>query len=248
MGLLTPVAGLGLASALAVAAAPVVAGTRGYGEGKHDAYASDMEAADALAEADIYIAYGRHRQAIELLNNALITEPNNPVYRLKLLEIHTELNNHADASEQLHQLRSIGDADSLARGEELLASFESGSGGEAAAVTATSEVGEPGLVPNPLNMGKDGELDGEFSGLEIELDDEDGEDDEELDLSDDFDEEEDLVIAAEDTSGMSTKLDLARAYIDMGDDDGARQILEEVVAEGDDTLKAEAEALLGRIG
>ena len=58
---------------------------------------------------------------------------------------------------------------------------------------------------------------------------------------------EDLVIAA-DGYGLSTKLDLARAYIDMGDDDGARQILEEVVAEGSDDLKAEASVLLDRIG
>ncbi|MEY3940828.1 MAG: hypothetical protein RLZZ604_1288, partial [Pseudomonadota bacterium] len=53
------------------------------------ASASDIDAADALAEADIYIAYGRHQQAIDLLNNAISLEPGNPVYRLKLLEIYT---------------------------------------------------------------------------------------------------------------------------------------------------------------
>jgi pilus assembly protein FimV len=77
---------------------------------------------------------------------------------------------------------------------------------------------------------------------------------EDLDLTADFagselaqGEEEDLVIAAE-SNGLSTKLDLARAYLDMGDEDGARQILEEVIAEGGDELKAEAGALLERIG
>ena len=40
---------------------------RGYGQRKHDQYASDVEANDALAEADIYIAYGRYPQAIDLL-------------------------------------------------------------------------------------------------------------------------------------------------------------------------------------
>ena len=34
----------------------------------------------------------------------------------------------------------------------------------------------------------------------------------------------------------------------MGDDDGAREILQEVVAEGTNELKAEAIALLDRIG
>ena len=58
---------------------------------------------------------------------------------------------------------------------------------------------------------------------------------------------EELVIAA-DGYGLSAKLDLSRAYMDMGDDEAARQILKEVVAEGTDDLKAEASALLDRIG
>ena len=33
---------------------------------------------------------------------------------------------------------------------------------------------------------------------------------------------------------LSTKLDLARVYLDMGDKDGAREVLEELVAEGED--------------
>ncbi len=42
-------------------------GSRGYGERKNDDYIDDGAAGDALAEADIYIAYGRYLQAIELL-------------------------------------------------------------------------------------------------------------------------------------------------------------------------------------
>ena len=59
--------------------------------------------------------------------------------------------------------------------------------------------------------------------------------------------DEELVIAA-DTNGLSTKLDLARAYLDMGDEDGARQILDEIVAEGSEEQKSEARELLDRIG
>ncbi len=44
----------------------------------------------------------------------------------------------------------------------------------------------------------------------------------------------------------STKLDLARAYLDMGDSDGARSLLEEVLEEGSDEQKREAEELLGQ--
>lgn len=47
---------------------------------------------------------------------------------------------------------------------------------------------------------------------------------------------------------VGTKLDLARAYIDMDDRDGARNILHEVIEEGNDTQKAEAQELIKKIG
>lgn len=46
------------------------------------------------------------------------------------------------------------------------------------------------------------------------------------------------------TDEAATKLDLARAYIEMGDSDGARDILEEVALEGNEDQKAEAQDLL----
>ena len=63
-----------------------------------------------------------------------------------------------------------------------------------------------------------------------------------------------MSIAPEDMSGdlheartmteVGTKLDLARAYVDMGDPAGARSILEEVLDEGDDGQKQQAQQLL----
>ena len=49
------------------------------------------------------------------------------------------------------------------------------------------------------------------------------------------------------TDEAATKLDLARAYIDMDDRDGARDILDEVAREGNDEQKREAAELLRRI-
>lgn len=46
---------------------------------------------------------------------------------------------------------------------------------------------------------------------------------------------------------ISTKLDLAAAYVDMGDASGAREILEEVIAEGSDEQKMQANSLLDRL-
>lgn len=62
---------------------------------------------------------------------------------------------------------------------------------------------------------------------------------------DDFDAELDFLA---DTDEAATKLDLARAYIDMGDQEGAKDILSEVVVEGNETQKLEAEELLSRLG
>ena len=45
-------------------------------------------------------------------------------------------------------------------------------------------------------------------------------------------------------SEVGTKLDLARAYMDMGDPEGARSILEEVVQEGSASQKQEAQRLI----
>ncbi len=62
-------------------------------------------------------------------------------------------------------------------------------------------------------------------------------DDDEFDLS-----------ALDDVDEISTKLDLARAYLDMGDTEGTRSILEEVVAEGNDDQKDEANILMAKLG
>ncbi|WP_285418571.1 FimV/HubP family polar landmark protein [Pseudomonas sp. efr-133-TYG-5] len=49
------------------------------------------------------------------------------------------------------------------------------------------------------------------------------------------------------TDEAATKLDLAQAYIDMGDNDGARDILNEVLTEGDDKQRGEAKEMLSHL-
>lgn len=61
-----------------------------------------------------------------------------------------------------------------------------------------------------------------------------------LDGDDDFD-----FLSGTDES--ATKLDLARAYIDMGDTEGARDILDEVIAEGNDDQQQEARELIANL-
>lgn len=50
-----------------------------------------------------------------------------------------------------------------------------------------------------------------------------------------------------DLDEVGTKLDLARAYVDMEDTDGARSILNEVLEEGNDEQKQQAQALLDKL-
>jgi pilus assembly protein FimV len=47
---------------------------------------------------------------------------------------------------------------------------------------------------------------------------------------------------------VATKLDLAKAYEEMGDKDGARELLKEVVKDGDAAQRASAEQLLAKLG
>jgi pilus assembly protein FimV len=236
-----------VAQELAPEAADAPLSNRGYGQRKNDEYASD-EGSDALAEAEIYIAYGRYPQAIELLRNALGNDPDNAAYRLKLLQLYMETGNRAEAMQQFAELESIGDAERIAAGRKALGGGEKPAHREEFAT-------EGSQTEDRLLADLDDTLESDFSDLEIEDTGPGVSIDDELDLSADFDDaetdadqvEEDLLIAAE-SNGLSTKLDLARAYMDMGDEDGARQILEEVAAEGNEELQAEARALMERIG
>ncbi len=119
-----------------------------------------------------------------------------------------------------------------------------------------------------------GELETEGAGLEaageaIELDDSESLDNMDLEsiekelegLSDNLDTDEaeplelpesestdEISLDLDTTDEVTTKLDLARAYIDMGDNEGAKSILDEVVNEGNDQQKQEAKELLDTIG
>jgi len=107
---------------------------------------------------------------------------------------------------------------------------------------------DSGAVDDEISLDMDdaGDLDLDPETAELDLDDS-------LDLSDDSDlagmvsdDDEDFDISelSEDIDEVATKLDLAKAYMDMGDSDGARSILEEVKAEGSEAQQQEAEALL----
>jgi len=94
--------------------------------------------------------------------------------------------------------------------------------------------------------------DDDFS-LDMDTDDASDPDDISLDIDDDFafDDVDDNMDFDEnlgdDGDEIATKLDLARAYVDMGDSDGAKEILKEVISEGTTEQKSEAQALIDSV-
>ncbi|EAQ64165.1 hypothetical protein MED121_00995 [Marinomonas sp. MED121] len=61
------------------------------------------------------------------------------------------------------------------------------------------------------------------------------------------DEEEEFDFFDASGDEMATKLDLARAYMDMGDEEGARVILEDVLTSGNETQVSEAQSMIDRM-
>jgi len=108
---------------------------------------------------------------------------------------------------------------------------------------STDEKPEDKIDTNSLELEDDFSIDSLSEESDSALD--DSLDDSTLDLSldDESDTDDELVSGDE----VGTKLDLAKAYIDMGDPEGARSILSEVMEEGSDSQKEEAQELMGQI-
>lgn len=83
-------------------------------------------------------------------------------------------------------------------------------------------------------------------GLDLDMDMADSSDESAVDLGLDAGDSADFDMAAEGDE-VGTKLDLAKAYIDMGDPEGARSILDEVMDEGNEQQKSEAQQLIQQI-
>jgi pilus assembly protein FimV len=82
------------------------------------------ETGDAIAEADIYIAYGRYQQAVDLLSHAIDAEPARSELRVKLLEVCLEMRNREAFRQQFVALQGLGDGDAVAHAKDLLSSVD----------------------------------------------------------------------------------------------------------------------------
>ena len=100
---------------------------------------------------------------------------------------------------------------------------------------SAGEQAAPAATPSPQDF--------DLSDISLELDPQDGaKASDELPVLDGLDEGDDLGSAE-----MSTKLDLALAYQEIGDKEGARELLEEVLKGGNSEQSARASELLGKL-
>ena len=174
----------------------------------------------------------------------------------------------ADLEELLGQESDVSDDDIDGDLSELLAGIEESDVEEVAVSEAPSDVDLDPELAALLNEAVDDEIvldEEELSApesdssvaddLDAELDSElemllsdAGSDDLSLDATDDAEDDSlEGLNLLEGADEVETKLDLARAYIDMEDFDGAKDILQEILKEGSDAQKSEASSLLGPI-
>lgn len=136
----------------------------------------------------------------------------------------------------------------------------------------TDDVADDSMADVEIDFGLDNNVDADIDVSVAETEEEEEEEEEilldlsdevEIDSLEDMDVIEDTDAAANDASveeedfdlsslgdvdEVSTKLDLARAYLDMGDHEGTRGILEEVLVDGNDEQKQEANDLMAKLG
>ncbi|MBJ7310009.1 LysM peptidoglycan-binding domain-containing protein, partial [Rugamonas sp. CCM 8940] len=127
----------------------------------------DTNEVDPVAEADVYIAYGRDAQAEEILKEALRSHPDRSAVRLKLLEIYATRKDarafETQASELYAQTRGEGEdwAQAVALGlaldpyNPLYAAGPSVAAVSAAAATPAERLAEPDHFAAPLDQGMD---------------------------------------------------------------------------------------------
>jgi len=246
----------------------------GISEKSDHASTDSGKAPDPISEADIYLTYGHHDQAERVLASAILREPTRTDFKLKLLEVYQaqgDLEKFEQIAGQLSTSLPVDSSEwvSVAQMGRALSSNnplftatplsrreadnEAASDGD----TWTEEIGidleleEPGveLVTPTISSPPDVQPDvtGRSSSTDLEL----SEDpvkhpvekpvyDPELSDTDDSTEDPDNA----DSMDVGTRLDLARAYIEMGDNSAAKNMLNEVVQHGDADQRASAQAML----
>ncbi|UTH73816.1 FimV/HubP family polar landmark protein [Chromobacterium sp. IIBBL 290-4] len=297
--------------------------------------AIDAGEVDPVAEAEVYIAYGRDQQAEEILKDALQKDPSRHEVRMKLLEIYAtraDVGNFERLAKEMHaafdgqgvlwaktaslgrgidpenplyqvseeelqpvEARSIDlDRELFGSDAEMLLSGEAAEPPPAAEMpqeedplaalfdTPVGETGGASAEPPALDFDLESALQNAIEAAPAPAPAAEAAETNLLDFDFNLDEpaaEAKPAEAAEaggleslyedmasvdnppaDDAGLqsappgsmddplSTKLDLAKVYLDMGDREGASEVLQDLLGEAQGALKQEAQALLDKIG
>lgn len=272
---------------------------------------TESDEVDPVAEADVYLAYGRYQQAEDLIRHAIEAHPERGEYKLKLLEIYHATENKEAFESYANELRAaspVGEAqvkDSYSdfwkkikeMGRELCP--ENALFSEAQVSSVETDLEEPSAQNEPFEFefswekseadGKETLESSERKALELTetlpletvesapesadlLSKPEAEEEFELlteweepqqDEREEFEFELELISQGAETDSadedeqfahltemdeMETKLDLAKAYVDMDDADSARDILDEILGNGSEKQKETARALANKMG
>lgn len=266
------------------------------------------EEVDPIAEADVYMAYGRDAQAEEILKEALQKDSRRVAVHAKLLEIYAKRKDMRAFEQTALKVKNLTNgsgpewdkAAALGKSVDPSNGLYAGAAGAAAGAyvaqaaaeappapaldfdvgSATQPVSLPDLaldVPKTEDTGIDFDVSSApakaDTGLDFNLDDKPAPPAPDLTLDLNLDAgspHKAEAGAAPDLSTISldlgapepsappagsdpkwqeiaTKLDLAKAYEEMGDKDGARELLGEVIKDGDSAQKGQAQQLLEKL-
>ena len=195
---------------------------------------SAPQSGDVVAESEIYIAYGRHEDAIKLLESAQVEDPNNAAITAKLAEAYAAGGNQEQLGSLLEKLDPINDADTIEKVKESLpddpesrAWMEklAASSAVMAAGAAASSKDEEDLLDISLDDGQEVDLDLD----ELDLDD--------IDIEADFDDAE----SSDEPDDLEQVIDSERqSETDLGMD--SVELAKELSLD-QDSLNAEMDAL-----
>ena len=194
---------------------------------------------DVKEEVSVFIAYGRYEKAIKLLEQAILADPNDVELKVLLLQCFAKTKDYQKFEAVREQLpadlaetdvEAWQTIDNLIRHTVWEDNLTPSSDTKALEDLVSMDTDESHTTPEETHV-----IDFDHTQNEKQMM------DDELTLANDSEPD------AKPERSVTTKLDLARVYIEMDDIDEARELLESVIQEGDADQKSSAQAMLDKL-
>ncbi len=216
---------------------------------------------DPIAEAKVYIAYGRQEEAEQVLKDALAKNPDQPELAIELLDTYRHGNDVRGFAEYAANLKTrwpmshpeywqrvVEMGRKYLPGHELFEDDGLGDVGEdlGAELSSLAETSDQGDAQQSAVAFSNGEKQNPYLAIDNISNTTDGNGANSSDArggngsshdSGEFDE------SSVQWDGVGTKINLAKAYIDMGDIENAKDLIEQAMREGSDQQREQASEL-----